>query len=72
MARAALVAGLLGLVNHPGRAPTVIFGFLVLPILDWGATYLTSATFRGFANTLPLSLLVGSHLGRFVGAGFGI
>lgn len=67
---AAFVAGLLDLVNQPGRAPTVILGFLVVPMLGWLAAYLVSATFREFANGLPLTLLVGSHLWRFVGVGF--
>ncbi len=67
---AAFVAGLLDLVNQPGRPPTVLLSFIAGPILGFVAAYLMSASFREVANGLPLTLLVGSHLWRFVGAGF--
>jgi len=67
---AAFVAGALGIVNEPGRPPLVLLAFLALPILGFVIAYLTSASFRAFTDTLPLALLVGSHLWRFVGLGF--
>lgn len=67
---AALLAGVLGIVNEPGRPPLVLAGFLAVPILGFVATYAASKSFRGFTDAIPLSLLVGSHLWRFVGLGF--
>jgi hypothetical protein len=66
----AFVVGLLGGVNQPGRAPTVVLGFIVVPMLTAILAYLTSASFRAAAESLPLTLLVGSHLWRFVGVFF--
>jgi hypothetical protein len=67
---AAFVAGALGLVNEPGRPPLVLAGFLAVPILGFVLWYWASPSFRAFTETIPLSLLVGSHLWRFVGLGF--
>jgi hypothetical protein len=67
---AALVVGLLDRVNQPGRQPTVILAFLAIPMLAAILAYATSASFREAANGLSLTLLVGSHLWRFVGVGF--
>jgi hypothetical protein len=67
---AACIAGVLGLVNEPGRPPLVVAGFIALPIVGFVAAYLASSAFRAFAQGIPLTLLVGSHLWRFVGIGF--
>ena len=67
---AAFVAGALGIVNEPGRPPLVLAGFLVVPILGFLLAYRASPSLRAFSRTIPLSLLVGSHLWRFVGIGF--
>ena len=67
---AASIAGITGIVNQPGRPPTVILSFLVVPMLVFGLAYAASASFREFTETIPMSLLVGSHLWRFVGIGF--
>ncbi len=67
---AAFVAGTLGVVNEPGRPPLVLAGFLAVPILGFVLWYWASPSFRAFTETIPLSLLVGSHLWRFVGLGF--
>lgn len=67
---AAFVAGALGVVNEPGRPPLVLAGFLAVPILGFVLWYWASPSFRAFTETIPLSLLVGSHLWRFVGLGF--
>jgi len=67
---AALVAGALGVVNQPGRPPLALAGFLGVPIVGFGLAYLASPSLRAFTETIPLSLLVGSHLWRFVGLGF--
>ena len=67
---AALVAGALGVVNQPGRPPLALAGFLGVPIAGFVLAYLASPSLRAFTETIPLSLLVGSHLWRFVGLGF--
>jgi hypothetical protein len=67
---AAFVAGLLDRVNQPGSPPTAVLGFIAGPMLVFVAAYAASASFRAFADGLPLTLLVGSHLWRFVGVGF--
>jgi hypothetical protein len=67
---AASIAGVLGLVNEPGRPPLVLAGFIALPIAGFVAVYLASRAFRGFLQGISLTLLVGSHLWRFVGIGF--
>ena len=66
----AFAAGALGAVNQPGRPPLVLAAFLAVPILGFVAAYAASPAFRAFTDTIPLSLLVGSHLWRFVGLGF--
>jgi hypothetical protein len=66
----ACVAGALGVVNEPGRPPLVLLSIFAVPILAFSTVYLTSASFRAFADTIPMTLLVGSHLWRFVGIGF--
>jgi hypothetical protein len=67
---AAVAAGALGIVNEPGRPPVVLTLFLAVPIAGFGAAYAASPALRAFTDTIPLSLLVGSHLWRFVGIGF--
>src|SRR5262245_29149069 len=67
---AAFAAGALGVVNEPGRPPLVLASFLVVPIVGFVLAYLASPSFRAFTETIPLSLLVGSHVWRFVGIGF--
>jgi hypothetical protein len=67
---AACMAGLRGFVDQSGRPPLVLFGFIAVPILGFVGTYLWSASFRAFTHGITLTLLVGSHLWRFVGAGF--
>jgi hypothetical protein len=67
---AAVVAGALGVVNEPGRPPLVLLSFFVLPILGFAAAYAASPSFRAFTETIPMWVLVGSHLWRFVGIGF--
>lgn len=67
---AAAIAGALGIVNQPGRPPLVLALFLTLPTLGFVLAYVTSSSFRAFTDTIPLALLVGSHLWRFVGLGF--
>ena len=67
---AAVAAGASGLVNQPGRPPLVLAGFLVVPILGFLAADAASSSFRAFTDTIPLTLLVGSHVWRFVGLGF--
>jgi pimeloyl-ACP methyl ester carboxylesterase len=67
---AACVAGLRGLVNQPDRPPLVLLGFIAVPIVGFVATYLLSSSFRAFAKGIDLTLIVGSHLWRFVGLGF--
>lgn len=67
---AAGVAGALGLVNQPGLPPLVLPAFLVVPTLGFVLAYRSSSRFRAFTETIPLALLVGSHLWRFVGVGF--
>jgi hypothetical protein len=67
---AAFAAGALGIVNEPGRPPFVLAFFLGVPTLGFVLAYATSPSFRAFAKTIPLTLLVGSHVWRFVGLGF--
>jgi hypothetical protein len=67
---AAVTAGALGVVNEPGRPPLVLLTFFLVPIAGFLTAYLTSGSFRAFTETIPLSLLVGSHLWRFVGIVF--
>ena len=67
---AAAIAGGLGVVNEPGRPPLALASFFVIPIGGFVGAYLTSASFRAFTRTIPLWVLVGSHVWRFVGLGF--
>jgi hypothetical protein len=67
---AACAAGAMGIVNEPGRPPLVLASFFVVPILGFVLAYAASPSFRAFTDTIPLGLLVGSHLWRFVGIGF--
>ena len=67
---AALLGGLLGVVNQAGRLPLVLLTYIALPILGFIAAYALSGSFRAFADRLSLTLLVASHLWRFVGLGF--
>ena len=66
----AFTVGALDRVNQPGVLPTVLLAFLLGPTTLFVAAYVASETFRAFANSLSLTLLVGSHLWRFVGVGF--
>ncbi|MGE5277085.1 MAG: hypothetical protein ACM3SU_08830 [Acidobacteriota bacterium] len=67
---AAVAAGVSGIVNVPGRPPLALAGLLAIPIVGFVTAYRTSASFRAFTETIPLALLVGSHVWRFVGLGF--
>jgi hypothetical protein len=67
---AACVGGLTGVVNQPGRPPLPLLGFIALPMVGFVAAYLVSATFRAFTDRINLTLIVASHLWRFVGLGF--
>jgi len=67
---AAVTAGALGVVNEPGRPPLVLLSFFMIPTLGLVAAYAASPSFRAFTETVPLAILVGSHLWRFVGIGF--
>ena len=67
---AAVAVGWLDRVNQPGRPPTVLAAFIAVPMVTAIVAYLASASVRAAADTLPLQLLVGSHLWRFVGVGF--
>jgi hypothetical protein len=60
----------MGIINEPARPPLMLLGFIALPILGFVAAYVSSVSFRAFADSLSLTLLVGSHLWRFVGLGF--
>jgi hypothetical protein len=67
---AAVVAGALGMVNRPGEPPFVLAGLLLVPIAGFVLAYRASLRFRDFTDTIPLTILVGSHVWRFVGLGF--
>ena len=67
---AAFFAGLAGYINEPGVPPVVLGSFIVVPIIGFIAAYLISDSFRAFTHNINLTLLVGSHLWRFVGIGF--
>lgn len=67
---AAIVAGSLGVVNEPGRPPLVLLSLFALPMLGFAVAFAASASLRAFAESIPLWVLVGSHLWRFVGIGF--
>src|SRR5262245_15400290 len=67
---AAVVAGAMGIVNEPGRPPLVLASFFVVPVLGFVLAFAANPSLREFTDTIPLSLLVGSHLWRFVGVGF--
>jgi hypothetical protein len=66
----ALVGGWFDIFSMPGKPPLFVGLFLVLPILSFTTMYTLSARFRTFANSIPLSLIVGAHLWRYVGLGF--
>ncbi len=57
-------------MDQPGRPPLVLFGFLAAPALGFVAAYELSAVFRAFVHHIDLTLIVGSHLWRFVGLAF--
>lgn len=67
---AAFAGGWFGIVNEPGRLPLVLLTYIALPMLGFVAAYMLSDSFRAFAGSLNLTLIVGSHLWRFVGLGF--
>jgi hypothetical protein len=67
---AAVIAGLSGWVNQPGRPPLALLGFIVVPIAGFIAAYAASAALRAFVDSLSLTVLVGAHLWRFVGVFF--
>src|SRR2546426_6231933 len=58
---AACVGGLMGIINEPARLPLMLLGFIALPILGFVAAYVASVSFRAFADSLSLTLLVGSR-----------
>ena len=66
----ALVAGAAGVVNEPGKPPLVLLSFFAIPIVGFLLAYAIGPSFRAFTETIPMTLLVGSHLWRFVGIGF--
>src|SRR5512147_39919 len=66
----ALVAGWLGLFSQPGSPPTLLGLFLALPIAGCTTLYIASGRFRAYAHGIPLPLIVGAHLWRYVGLGF--
>jgi hypothetical protein len=66
----AVIAGLAGIINEPDRPPLVLGTFILLPIVGFVAAYFLSASFRAFTKNISLTLIVASHLWRFVGIGF--
>jgi hypothetical protein len=64
---AALRASYLGLANEP---QFVLWSFIAIPILGFLGAYAVSGSFRAFADEISLTLLVGSHIWRFVGLCF--
>jgi hypothetical protein len=67
---AAFICGYAGLTNEPGRPPLVVGSFIIVPIVGFVVVYLLSPSLRTFAQNISMTLLVGSHLWRFVGIGF--
>jgi hypothetical protein len=67
---AAIVAGIFGKMNELGQPPLLLGVFIAVPIFGFVTAYLISASFRAFTKSISLTLLVGSHLWRFVGLGF--
>jgi hypothetical protein len=67
---AAIIAGIFGKMNEPGQPPLLLGVFIAVPILGFVTAYLISASFRAFTKSISLTLIVGSHLWRFVGLGF--
>jgi hypothetical protein len=67
---AAFVCGSTGMTNEPGRPPLVVGSFIAFPIVGFVFAYFLSASLRAFAQSISMTFLVGSHLWRFVGAGF--
>jgi hypothetical protein len=67
---AAVVTGAAGIVNEPGRPPLVLACLFAVPILGFVLAYAASPSLRKVGDTIPLTLLVGSHVWRFVGIGF--
>ena len=67
---AAAVAGRAGTFDNPGGPPFALLGFILVPMVGFGAAYLASRAFRTFTGGLSLTWLVGSHLWRLVGLGF--
>jgi hypothetical protein len=67
---AALVVGVTGTINEPGRPPVVLASFILVPIIGFITAYLLSPSLRAFTQNINLTIIVGSHLWRFVGLGF--
>jgi hypothetical protein len=67
---AAFLAGLAGIINEPGRPPLLLASFITVPIIGFVTAYKLSTSFRAFTKTMSLTVIVGSHLWRFVGVGF--
>jgi hypothetical protein len=65
---AACVGGLQG-IFATGQ-PLALLPFILLPIAGFLLAYFLSPSLRAFADEISLTLLVGSHLWRFVGLGF--
>lgn len=66
----ALIAGWLGFFAQPAAPPPHLGLFTGLPLFVFTALYLASASFRAFAHSIPLPLMVGAHVWRYVGLGF--
>ena len=66
----AVIASITGIINEPDRPPLVLGTFILLPIAGFVAAYFLSASFRAFTESMSLTLIVASHLWRFVGVGF--
>ena len=66
----AFIAGLAGIINEPNRPPLILGSFILVPIVGFVAAYFLSASFRAFTESMSLTLIVASHLWRFVGVGF--
>src|SRR2546426_8972628 len=61
---AACIGGLMGIINEPARPPLFLVGFIALPVLGFVAAYGSGVYFRAFADSLSLTLLVGSPIWR--------
>jgi hypothetical protein len=67
---AAFIAGYEGIINTPNRPPLLLATFILVPIIGFIVANVFSPSLRAFTQNISLTLLVGSHLWRFVGLGF--